>query len=147
MKTPELKTGRFIPEDGLRVTVQVPETHVKRIVDAVLAVSALKYGDYDRVTFQTAAGTQSFRSLGSGRNAATEAAVEVPCVELSFFLGREDAGAAQVLESVYASHPYEEPVIYVAPSLRTLHIRGMDEENPNRFWNSAPEDWVPDAHR
>lgn len=147
MKMPELKTGRFIPEDGLRITVQVPETHVQRIVDAVLAVSTLKYGDYDRVTFQTAAGTQSFRSLGSGRNAATEAAVEVPCVELSFFLGREDAGAAQVLESVYASHPYEEPVIYLAPCLRTLHIRGMDEDNPNRFWNSAPEDWVPAAHR
>lgn len=147
MKMPELKTGRFIPEDGLRITVQVPETHVQRIVDAVLAVSALKYGDYDRVTFQTAAGTQSFRSLGSGRNAATETAVQVPCVELTFFLARDDAGAELVLESIYASHPYEEPVIYVAPCLRTLHIRGVDENNPNRFWNSAPEDWVPDAHR
>ncbi|MEW2913366.1 hypothetical protein [Leisingera sp. JC11] len=147
MKMPELKTGRFVPEDGLRITVQVPETHVQRIVDAVLAVSALKYGDYDRVTFQTAAGTQTFRSLGSGRNSATETAVQVPCVELSFFLGQEAAGKVRILESIYASHPYEEPVIYVAPCLRTLHIRGMDEDNPNRFWNSAPEDWVPDAHR
>ena len=34
MKMPELKTGRFIPEDGLRITVQVPETRVQRIVDA-----------------------------------------------------------------------------------------------------------------
>ncbi|WP_241482611.1 hypothetical protein [Leisingera sp. ANG-M7] len=147
MKMPELKTGRFIPEDGLRITVQVPETRVQRIVEAVLAVTALKYGDYDRVTFQSAAGVQSFRSLGSGRNAATEAAVQVPCMELTFFLARDDAGAEQVLEAIYASHPYEEPVIYVAPCLRTLHIRGMDEDNPNRFWNSAPEDWVPDAHR
>ncbi|KIC37320.1 hypothetical protein RA26_08545 [Leisingera sp. ANG-M7] len=142
-----MKTGRFIPEDGLRITVQVPETRVQRIVEAVLAVTALKYGDYDRVTFQSAAGVQSFRSLGSGRNAATEAAVQVPCMELTFFLARDDAGAEQVLEAIYASHPYEEPVIYVAPCLRTLHIRGMDEDNPNRFWNSAPEDWVPDAHR
>ncbi|NVK16636.1 MAG: hypothetical protein HWE35_20885 [Rhodobacteraceae bacterium] len=142
-----MKTGRFTPEEGLRITVQVPETRVQRIVEAVLAVTALKYGDYDRVTFQTAAGVQSFRSLGSGRNAATEAAVQVNCVELTFFLARNDAGAEQVLEAIYASHPYEEPVIYVAPCLRTLHIRGMDEDNPNRFWNSAPENWVPDAHR
>ncbi|WP_261396956.1 hypothetical protein [Leisingera aquaemixtae] len=147
MKMPELKTGRFNPEDGFRITVQVPETRAQRIVDAVLAVTALKYGDYDRVTFQAAAGKQSFRSLGSGRNRATEAAVQVPCVELSFFLARDDAGAARVLESIYAAHPYEEPVIYVAPCMRTLHIRGLDEDNPNRFWNSPSEDWVPEEHR
>ncbi len=147
MTLPMLDNDRFVPDEGLRIIVQVPDTHTQRIVDAVLAKDALKYGDYDSVTFQTAPGIQQFRSLGGGRNAATENAVEVPCVELSFFLGGDEAKTVQVLKSIYASHPYEEPVVFVEPCVRTLHIRGMDEDNPNRFWNSEAEDWVPEAHR
>ena len=147
MTLPMLDNDRFVPEEGLRIFVQVPDTHTQRIVDAVLAEDALKYGDYNSVTFQTAPGIQHFRSLGSGRNAATETAVEVPCVELSFFLDPDEVKTVQVLKSIYASHPYEEPVVFVAPCVRTLHIRGLDEDNPNRFWNSDAEDWVPEAHR
>lgn len=147
MTLPKLDTDRFVPEEGLRIVVQVPDTHTQRIVDAVLSEDTLKYGDYDAVTFQSMLGIQRFRSLGSGRNAATERVDEVPCVELSFFLGGDEAKAVQVLKSIYASHPYEEPVVFVNPCVRTLHIRGMDEDNPNRFWNGDAEDWVPEAHR
>ncbi|NND19470.1 MAG: hypothetical protein HKN98_12915, partial [Silicimonas sp.] len=107
----------------------------------------LRYGDYDCVAYRTAAGVQQFRSLGSGRNAATEKVVEVPCVEVSFFIGSNEDRAVAVLRAIYSAHPYEEPVIFVEPCVRTLHIRGMDEDNPNRFWNNEAEDWVPDEHR
>ena len=95
----------------------------------------------------TAPGIQHFRSLGSGRNAATEKVVEVPCIELSFFLGSDETKAVQILKNIYAAHPYEEPVVFVEPCVRTLHIRGMDEGNPNRFWNNEAEDWVPQEHQ
>lgn len=147
MTLPTLDNDRFIPEQGLRILVQVPDTHAQRIVDAVLADEALKYGDYDRVTFRTMPGTQQFRSLGSGHNPATEKVVEVPCVELSFFIGKDEITAVRVLKTIYSSHPYEEPVVFVVPCIRTLHVRGMDEDNPNRFWNRVAEDWVPEEHR
>lgn len=147
MTLPKLNNDRFVPERGLRIMVQAPNSHAQRIVDAVLAEDALKYGDYDSVTYRTTPGTQQFRSLGSGRNAATEKVVKVPCVELSFFIGDDEANAVQVLKTIYASHPYEEPVVFVEPCLRTLHIRGLDEDNPSRFWNSDAEDWVPEEHR
>lgn len=147
MTLPALKNDRFIPQEGLRITVQTPETKTQQITDAILGCDALQYGDYDRVSFRSSIGTQQFRSLGSGRNAATETSVEVPCVELSFFfLGTEDQ-AVQVLKAIYGSHPYEEPVVFVQPCVRTLHIRGLDEDNPNRFWNNDVEDWVPEEHR
>ena len=92
-------------------------------------------------------GVQQFRSCGTGRNAATARVVEVACTELSVFLPDDPALTARVLEAVYHAHPYEEPVIFVTPCLRTLHIRGMEKDNPNRFWNNAAEDWVPDEHR
>lgn len=142
-----LENDRFIPECGFRIFIQVPDTHVQKITDAVLSEDSLTYGDYDCVTFRTAPGAQHFRSLGSGRNAATGDVVGVPCVELSFFLAGDTARVVRVLKAVYAAHPYEEPVIFVHSCLRTRHIRGVDEDNPNRFWNNPPEDWVPQAHR
>ncbi len=147
MTLPKLENDRFIPEDGLRIIVQTPQTHVRRITDAILRCNALKYGDYDQVIFRTSVGEQQFRSLGSGRNAATKDAVDVPCVELSFFLQNHEDLAVHTLKAIYSAHPYEEPVVFVQPTVRTLHIRGLDENNPNRFWNNDAEEWVPEEHR
>ncbi len=147
MTLPTLTTNRFTPEHGFRIIVQVPDLHAQQIVNHVLKATNLKYGDYDSVTFKTDSGIQQFRSLGSGRNAATETVVEVPCVELSFFLENDKALLTQVVEVIYSAHPYEEPVVFVEACLRTQHIRGLDEDNPNRFWNSPPADWIPEEHR
>lgn len=146
MQLPPLVSDRFYTESGLHVRVQVPESREAALRSAILSATALQYGDYDSVTFTTAPGTQRYRSCGTGRNAATPDVVDVPCVELTFFL-ENDVSAAQVIEAIYADHPYEEPVILVQPCLRTRHIRGMDEDNPNRFWNRPGEDWVPGALR
>ncbi len=147
MTLPKLNNDRFVPEQGFRITVQVPETHVQKVVDCVLDCDTLAYGDYDCVTFRTALGIQQFRALGTGRNTATKDVVEVPCVELSFFVQGNENNTVQVLKNVYFAHPYEEPVVFVEPCLRTLHIRGIDEDNPNRFWNADAPDWVPEEHR
>ena len=85
MTLPNLTTGRFTPEHGFRIVVQVPNPSAKVVSEAVLKQTNLKYGDYDSVAFKTTAGVQQFRSLGTGRNIATDAIVEVPCVELLFF--------------------------------------------------------------
>ncbi|GHB28744.1 hypothetical protein GCM10007094_16650 [Pseudovibrio japonicus] len=147
MSLPNLTTERFIPEHGFRITTQIPTQSAQTVVECILNETPLKYGDYDSVTFQTATGVQQFRSLGRGRNTATETVVEVPCIELSFFVLDDDALVTRVVEAIYSSHPYEEPVVFVEACLRTLHIRGLDEDNPNRFWNSSPADWVPEEHR
>ncbi|WP_211201592.1 hypothetical protein [Rhodobacter sp. NTK016B] len=147
MTLPKIDSKRFTTETGLRITVQVPESYVQKIVDAVVSEDRLKYGDYDSVSWRSAPGIQQFRSLGGGRNTPAETAVTVPCVELSFFLSGDEAGAARVIETLYTVHPYEEPVIFVTPCMRMLHIRGLDEDNPNRFWNNPPEAWVPEDHR
>jgi len=147
MTLPILSTNRFTPENGFRISVQIPDQNAQSLLEQVRKETVLKWGDYDSVTFKTALGTQQFRSLGTGRNAATEGTVEVPCVEISFFLANKEALVARVVEAIYRAHPYEEPVVFVQACLRTLHIRGLDEDNPNRFWNSASADWVPEEHR
>ena len=133
-------------ETCLHVRVQTPEAHAERVLNAVAADDPLCWGDYDQVSFATAAGVQRFRTLPAARNQATKTADAVPCVELSFVLA-ENADLAGVLSAICAAHVYEEPVIMVTPGLRTLHIRGTGENNPHRFWNKPNEDWVPLAHR
>ena len=145
MPLPNLDNDRFHAEPGLRIIVQVPEAEAERLRAAILAEDALGWGDYDRVSFESLPGQQHFRSLGTGRNAATGDTVAVACVELSFFLAAERA--IPVLRAIYAAHPYEEPVVFVQACVRTRHIRGRDEDNPNRFWNRPAGDWVPAEHR
>mgnify|MGYP000713520427 CR=1 FL=1 len=147
MTVTKLDTKRFTIEPGHIVYVQVPEPQARELIGTVCGAAGLEYGDYDQVAFTTASGVQQFRSLGTGRNAATEGTVEVPCVEVSFFVEGDEEKLTTVLEAVYHIHPYEEPVAYVVPGSRTLHVRGMDEDNPNRFWNREPQDWVPQEHR
>ncbi|WP_298852056.1 hypothetical protein [uncultured Ruegeria sp.] len=142
----QVKSNRFDLEEGFEISVQVPQPHAKALLQAVYPVAALGYGDYDRVSFQTEVGIQRFRSLPGGRNAATDQIVAVPCVELSFFLP-DEKHVQDVAEALFAQHPYEEPVILIRSALRTLHRAGMDEDNPNKFWNLPAEDWVPEVHR
>ena len=136
--------NRFNVESGWRVSVQVPADCEHTVFDAVLESTQLRYGDYEAVTFSSAVGTQNFRSLGSGRNRPNQHNVKVPTVELSFFFAGTAGELEQVIRAIYDTHPYEEPVVYVDRVDRTLHIRGIDEDNPNRFWNrSAANEWVP----
>lgn len=140
-------TDRFGVEAGHRVIVQVPHTHVEELPAAIARADPLKYGACDHVSFTTAPGTQRFRSTGGGRNAASDGVVRVPCTELSVFLPASNATLEAVLRALYATHPYEEPVILVQRCTRARHRPGMDENNPNRFWNRPPEDWLPPEHR
>lgn len=138
---------RFTTEEGRLILVEVPEESAKSLIAAALEHDTLQYGDYDQVAMTSSIGTQQFRALGTGRHAATEEAVTVPCVALRFFTNRIDGALSAVIEALYSAHPYEEPVIYLLPVTRTLHIRGQDEDNPNRFWNRETPDWVPQPHR
>lgn len=142
--TPHITSDRFDTEQGHEIAVQVPLDHAAPLLAAITKVHPLNYGPFDTVSFQSEVGQQRFRSVPGGRNKATEGVVSVPCVELRFFVSGE---VRAVLEAIYAQHPYEEPVIFVRPSLRTLHCVGMDEDNPNKFWNRPAEDWIPEEHR
>ena len=143
----EIHSERFIIEPGTRILVQVPQEAAQPLKEAMLATEPLSWGDYDQVCFTTSVGVQQFRSTGGGINAATDHAVEVPCVELQVFVPKQGQALEPLLRAIYHAHPYEEPVIQLIPALRGRHIKGLDEDNPNRFWNRETPDWVPSAHR
>lgn len=141
----QIPSPRFDTEQGYEISVQVPLSHAEPLLAVIQHSCPLRYGPYDKVSFQSALGLQRFRALPGGRNAVTKGVVAVPCVELSFFVANTE-DLPRVVEAIYDQHPYEEPVIFVRDSLRTLHRTGTDEDNPNKFWNRAAEDWIPDEH-
>jgi len=143
----DMTSARFTVERGTRILVQVPPEASDRVWAAILKEDPLSYGDYDQVGFTAPAGVQHFRALGSGRNAATIDIVTVDCVELQMFTVKTGQELEPLLGAIYHSHPYEEPVIQLLPGARTRHIRGQDEDNPNRFWNRENVDWIPAEHQ
>lgn len=140
-------TSRFTAETGHFILVETPENRADALLKAALEHDPLAWGDYDSVAFRSEVGIQQFRALGTGRNAATPGIVTVPCLTLRFFTALCGAPLTALIEALYHTHPYEEPVIALLPATRTRHIRGQDEDNPNRFWNGPAESWVPANHR
>lgn len=138
---------RYKSENSHLIFVETPAEATDRILAAVLEHDSLKWGDYDSVAYRSAEGIQEFRSLGTGRNAATANSVQVPCLSLRFFTALQGPALEALIEALYFAHPYEEPVIGFIPMTRTCHTRGMNEDNPNRFWNRETPDWVPPEHR
>jgi hypothetical protein len=133
----DLPGDRFTVESGFLVRLELPEQVRSQVMDAVLSVTDLNYGDYDTVSFTSSPGITRFRSLGGGHNPAKDSVSGWQCVEVTFFLPDDLNIVESVLRQIYASHPAEEPVIHLMQASRTLHIRGLDEDNPNRFWNGA----------
>jgi hypothetical protein len=142
-----LASNRFTTEPGHLVMIEVPQEAMARVRDAILEIDPLAQGDYDRVAFTSAAGIQQFRALGTGRNRATQNAVTVPCVDLRLFTALQGLDLARLVEAAYHAHPYEEPVIFMTATTRMRHVPGLDEDNPNRFWNRPDADWLPKDHR
>jgi hypothetical protein len=125
----------------LLVTFQAPEADVDRIMDAVVAITPLRMGKYDRNAYQSAHGTERYRPLdGAAAGPESELRRRPGTVEISFELPDDQALAAEVVEAIFQAHSYEEPVIRIQPILAG-RSKGLDDcANPNRWWN-ATGDW------
>ncbi|MER8582465.1 hypothetical protein NKG95_27825 [Mesorhizobium sp. M1423] len=125
----------------LLVTFQAPAADVDRIMEAVVAIAALRMGKYDSNAFQSADGIERYRPLeGAAASAETELRRRPGTVEVSFELPDDQKLAARVVEAIYQVHSYQEPVIRIQPLLAS-RSKGLDDRaNPNRWWNTTG-DW------
>lgn len=109
-------------------------------MDATVASACLRCGGHDGVVFKTSISTQHFRSFGTDRTLASDGAMAVTCVELSF-LPDSKSHPAKVLEEIYNIHPYEDPVTAVQAYVRALYKSGTDGDNPNRVRKDDGVEW------
>jgi hypothetical protein len=95
---------------------------VEALLEGVERVVPLIYGRYDRSAWWSAVGVEQFRPMpGSTPTIGTEGHVErVPTVRLEFAIPHDPELLEMVLSrGVIASHPWEEPAVFVDESLAT----------------------------
>jgi hypothetical protein len=98
-------------------------------------------GNYDSNAYQSGEGIERYRPLeGAAAGAETELRKRPGTVEVSFELPDEQQVIENVVETIFQTHSYQEPVIRIATVL-TSRSKGLDDKaNPNRWWNTIG-DW------
>ena len=127
------------------LSLQAHGDDVDRIMEAVVKLVPLTMGKYDSNAYQTGAGIERYRPLeGAVAGAETELRKRPGTVEVSFELPDDQSLVEQVVEVIFQTHSYQEPVIRVQNILAS-RIKGLDDsKNPNRWWNTTG-DWKAKA--
>ncbi|WP_446852452.1 hypothetical protein [Halobacillus faecis] len=90
------------------------------IVQAVLGVTDLKYGNYDGVYFSSYGAEWCVPREGSNTYAGNkDETYSTPSNELEFSIPRDDELLSKVVEAIYLYHPWDEPVISISESIDT----------------------------
>ena len=133
-----IKGKTYRMERAYYVAAHVPVDDVDRVVAAVGAAVGLEYGNYDQVAYINAEGLEQFRPLTGSKAGAAAEPGRNPTKVVSFSVPHDDRVLKKALDAIYASHSYEEPVIYVTEVLRSRET-SRDEKNPNKWWNQPSQ--------
>jgi hypothetical protein len=123
------------------LTLQAPAEDVDRIMVEVVKIAPLAMGSYDSNAYQSGPGVERYRPLeGAAAGAETEVRKRPGTIEVSFELPDDQQLIGSVIEAIFQTHSYQEPVIRVATVLSS-RSKGLDDSsNPNRWWNTTG-DW------
>ena len=121
------------------VRVQIPPEDVTQVLDAITSVAPLTYGRYEQVAFRSKTGTLQFKPL-EGSKPGQASLYQLPSDEISFTLPQDEQMLAAVIEAIFESHPYEEPVILIQPVMGTRFKHESAQDNPNKWWHREEDE-------
>lgn len=140
MDTDQFETTHATIEHGYLFRVQIPTDDVSAVLDAIVEVSSLRYGNYEQVAFRSSTGSQQFKPL-EGSMPGETGLITISCDEISFTVPKNDETVAAVIEAIFQSHPYEEPVILIQEVMSTRFKYGQSADNRRKWWNRPEVDW------
>jgi len=126
----------------LIVDVQAPQEDVERIMEQVCKLDPLAQGTkYDSNAHQSAVGIERYRPLdGAIAGVEEEVRLRPGIVRINFEIANDQELLEMIVETIFQTHSYQEPVIRVHQIL-SCRSRGLDDSgNPNRWWNTTG-DW------
>jgi hypothetical protein len=130
----QLETENASLAEEYLVRVQIPPADVSRVLDAIIGVALLRYSKYEQVVFRSNTGTLQFKPR-EGSMPGEGVLEKLPSDEISFTLPHDDQLIAAVIEAIFESHPYEEPVILIQPVMSTRFKYETAKDNPNKWWH------------
>lgn len=141
MTEQRIETKSVRMERMLLLTFQAPAEDVDRIMSEVVNIVPLTMGNYDNNAYQSGSGIERYRPL-DGAAAGPEPGIRKRpgVVEISFELPDSPPLTERVIEAIFQTHSYQEPVIRVQ-TIFSSRSKGLDDSaNPNRWWNTTG-DW------
>lgn len=141
MNIQRFETRSVVMEQMLLLTFLAPADDVDRIMSKVIEITPLVMGSYDSNSFQSGAGVERYRPReGAAAGPEKDLRKRPGVVEVAFELPLDQSLLERVVEAIFQSHCYQEPVIRIHPALCS-RSRGLDDSNnPNRWWNTTG-DW------
>ena len=141
LKNYAAKSGKLIPVYILEIQT-VPED-TDRILDAVMAVTPLKFGRYQRNASISAVGQETSQPESNSTTTTHLTDFEAgqtetyPMVELKISIERDLSLLEQVMDAILYVHHYEEPVIFVREDWASRAAYDPNSQNPHRWWNNG----------
>jgi len=141
LSTYKAKSGMF--EAVWTLEIQTVADDVDRILDAVMAVYPLPYGNYRRTASVSAPGYETAQP-NEGSTTTTHLAgytaggtQTYAMVEVKISIPRDESLLANVMDAILYVHHYEEPVIFLRDDWASRAAYNPNNTNPNRWWNNG----------
>ncbi len=135
------RSGRLEPVFTIEVQTVMEDTD--RILDEILKVHPLGYGNYRRNASISAEGRETARP-NAGSTTTTHVAgfkagdtETYPMVELKISIARDPAILQRVMDAILHVHHYEEPVIFLREDWAHRAAYDPNRDNPHRWWNNG----------
>lgn len=97
------------------INVSVIPEKKQDVIDAVLAVNDLKYGNFKWVYFVSGVGTEYYNVLPEdGQNVPESQVNSNPTVQIEFSIPEEKEQLKAVLLAIQDAHPWKEPVVRIS---------------------------------
>lgn len=107
--------------ETLRINVYVIEDCVEKVLSAVQKVTNLKYGNYDGVSWSSYPGIERCtpRAGSDTWGGSIDNPFSIDSIQIQFSIPRDQELLSDVVEAVFDSHPWDEPVISIFESIET----------------------------
>lgn len=134
-------SGTFEPAWTLEIQTIPDDTD--RILDAVMMVHPLNYGQYKRTASISAVGKETTQPEEGSTTTThidgfTAGATETyPMVELKISIERDQTVLEKVMDAILYAHHYEQPAIYLRESWMSKSNYDPTSDNLNRWWNNG----------
>ncbi len=112
MDSKKLQTASSTIQDECLFRVQIPANDVSQVLQAIVSVTPLTYGNYEQVAFRCRGGIQQYKPLAGSKTGEAEL-VHILSDEVSFTVPKHDEIITAVIDALFQSHPHEEPVILI----------------------------------
>ncbi len=124
MNVKNLKPAGATTQKTCLFRVQIPAGYVDKVLEAIINITPLRYGNYEQVAFRYRTGTQQYKPLAGSKTGEAEL-IHIPCDEMSFTLPKHDELITAVIDAIFESHPHEEPVILIQEAICTRFSYGQ----------------------